>query len=305
MFLSSEFRSIDSPEEGDFQGQFVRLRDGVTHYELAGPADGVPVVLIHGYSVPFYIWDPTFHFLAERGFRVLRYDLFGRGGSGRPSVEYGLDLYARQLEELLNVCFPAKPVHLLSICMGGIIAADFCLRYPARVAKLGFVAPAGFPTEFPFYTWLLRLPFWGEYLMQLYGDAQLLKSLDTHLHRPQDFPEYRDRYRTGMKYAGLKRALVSTARAVPFENSVALYRQVGAQPRPKLLVWGEQDRVLPVSLHAQVREAMPEIHCHLVPEAGHAAQYERPDLVNPVLLRFFASPPVRPARRRAAAVRQQ
>ncbi|MGB7874199.1 MAG: hypothetical protein WBL25_07430, partial [Anaerolineales bacterium] len=67
-------------------GSFVQLSDGCSHYELGGPPDGQPVVLVHGFSVPYFIWDPTFSFLTECGFRALRYDLFGRGYSDRPRV---------------------------------------------------------------------------------------------------------------------------------------------------------------------------------------------------------------------------
>ena len=67
-----------------YGGSYVSLGAGVTHFELAGPPDAQTVVLVHGFSVPYYIWDPTFDALAAAGFRVLRYDLFGRGWSDRP-----------------------------------------------------------------------------------------------------------------------------------------------------------------------------------------------------------------------------
>ena len=83
-------------------GQFVRLTDGYTHYEIAGPPAGHVVVLAAGFSVPYYIWDPTFNALAEAGFRVLRYDYYGRGFSDRPDVPYTQAFYVRQLGELLD-----------------------------------------------------------------------------------------------------------------------------------------------------------------------------------------------------------
>ena len=59
-------------------------------------------MLIHGFSVPYFIFDPTFNFLTKAGWRVLRYDLFGRGFSDRPHVRYNIDLFVRQLKELLD-----------------------------------------------------------------------------------------------------------------------------------------------------------------------------------------------------------
>lgn len=299
MFLT-ETRCIDSREPGDFPGEFVQLRDGVTHYQVSGPLDGQPVVCVHGYSVPGYIWDPTAEALAAAGFRVIRYDLFGRGGSDRPDTDYDLALFERQLVELTQALCAERPAHLLAICMGGIIAAHTLCRHPRRFERLALVGPAGFPTDFPFYTWLLRVPFWGDLLMQLYGDRQLLQALDSHFHRPDRFPEYRARYHIGLKYAGIKRALVSTARHVPFEDCAELYRALGAQQRELLLLWGEQDRVLPFALHEEAQRALPRAAFQPVPEAGHAAHYERPDLVNPRLVEFFSAAKSKPRRRRAS-----
>jgi hypothetical protein len=53
-------------------GTFLQLPDGRTWYELAGPANGKPVVFVNGYSIPHYLWDHNFAALAEAGFRVLR-----------------------------------------------------------------------------------------------------------------------------------------------------------------------------------------------------------------------------------------
>ena len=78
-----ESETLTDAVRSQVSGSFLRLADGVVHYELAGPPptvlDARTVVLIHGFSVPYYIWDPTFEALAQAGFRVLRYDLYGRG----------------------------------------------------------------------------------------------------------------------------------------------------------------------------------------------------------------------------------
>src|SRR4051812_34564559 len=70
---------IDQSVRAAAPGAFVRLTDGYTHYELSGPPEGRVVVLAAGISVPYYIWDPTFAALVHAGFRVLRYDYYGRG----------------------------------------------------------------------------------------------------------------------------------------------------------------------------------------------------------------------------------
>ena len=57
-------------------GRFIRLPDGVMHYDIAGPNDAPVVVLVSGFSVPYAVWDSTFDVLARANFRVLRYDHF-------------------------------------------------------------------------------------------------------------------------------------------------------------------------------------------------------------------------------------
>ena len=83
-------------------GAFIQIANGITHYELGGNESGEIVVLVHGFSVPYFIYDLTFEFLTQSGFRVLRYDLFGRGFSDRPRADYNLDLFILQLTDLLD-----------------------------------------------------------------------------------------------------------------------------------------------------------------------------------------------------------
>jgi len=104
-------------------GDFVTLSRGVVHYEQAGPVDGQAVLLTHGFSVPSYIWDPTFRALAESGFRVIRYDLYGRGYSDRPQTAYDRELFVQEAVELLDSLHVNRPVDFVGLSMGGAITA--------------------------------------------------------------------------------------------------------------------------------------------------------------------------------------
>src|ERR1017187_5282006 len=75
---NTELYSLDESVRKNAPGSFIHLSDGITHYELSGPDTGKLVVLVHGFSVPYYIWDSTFSRLVQQGFRVLRYDEYGR-----------------------------------------------------------------------------------------------------------------------------------------------------------------------------------------------------------------------------------
>src|SRR5262249_28014279 len=155
---------LDDTVRAQASGSFVRLADGYTHYELAGPARGPVVLLVHGLSVPYYLWDDTVGPLHTAGLRTLRLDLYGRGLSDRPEAVHNLDLYDRQLVGLLDALNLKEPVHLVGISMGGAIAVNFAVRHPERLAKLGLIAPFGFPQETGASAALVRTPLLGEWM---------------------------------------------------------------------------------------------------------------------------------------------
>ena len=66
----TESSALDDGARGLAPGLFVELPDGWTHYDVAGPESGQVLILVHGFSVPYYIWDSTFETLAAAGFRV-------------------------------------------------------------------------------------------------------------------------------------------------------------------------------------------------------------------------------------------
>ena len=141
--------AIRNPERADLgaaarqgvPGKFITLGDGVTHYDVAGPDTGRTVVLVHGFSVPYYIWDSTSAHLASAGYRVVRYDEYGRGLSDRPDVPYVDDLYDRQLVELLDSLKITDRVDLAGVSMGGAVTSMFAGRHPQRVRSLILVDP--------------------------------------------------------------------------------------------------------------------------------------------------------------------
>jgi len=120
-------------------GSFIPLSDGVTHYELSNPHLKETVVLVHGFSVPYFIFDPTFEFLTNSGFRLLRYDLFGRGFSDRPEARYNIELFLRQLGDLLDELGLTLPVSLVGLSTGG---PAFGARNVPRYAVTALASPS-------------------------------------------------------------------------------------------------------------------------------------------------------------------
>ncbi len=286
-----ESRDLDAAARAAAPGQFVALPEGMVHYEMAGPPEGQVVVLVHGFSVPYHIWDPTFAALVRAGFRVLRYDLYGRGYSDRPDTTYDADLFDRQLLGLLSALDISGPVDLIGLSMGGAIAVVFTSRHPDRVRRLVLIDPAGLPQKPSLMARLVTLPRLGEWMMGLLGDRVLVAGLRDDFYDTDRFPDpaYVEKYRRQMPYRGFKKALLSTLRSGLLTGVRAEYESVGRQDRPVLLIWGRRDRVIPFALSREVRRLIPNLEFRAIEEAGHVPHYERADRVNPLLIEFLKS----------------
>jgi len=282
-----ETKVLDAEARASAPGQFIAGSDGLIQYEMAGPAGSQTVVLIPGFSIPYYLWDPTFKALAEAGFRVLRYNLYGRGYSDRPDVVYDRSLFERQLLSLLSALAIRAPVDLLGVSMGGAIAVGFTDRYPERVRRLCLIDPAGLPMAGSPLKRLVQAPVVGEWLIAAMGDRILVADIPKDFNRSDRFPEYAAQYPPQMQYIGFKRAVLSTLRHGPLENMAEAYRRVGQQDRPVWLIWGRHDRTLPFSTSERVRALLPQAEFHAIEEAGHVPHYEHPEVVHPLLINFL------------------
>jgi len=269
-------------------GAFIELPDGVVHYELAGPEDAPTVVLVHGFSVPYFIWDPTFEALTEAGFRVLRYDLYGRGFSDRPHTGYTLDLFDRQLVYLLDFLGISRCRAVAGLSMGGIIAANFAVKHAARLDKLVLVDPAGFPMEMPSVFRLLTLPGLGDLFFSMAGGKRIEQMLSKDFYDPKLVEKFIELYRPPMRYKGFKRAILSTIRSGVLEGGVDVYRQLGQMnDLPVLLFWGEEDRTVPFEFSQTLLEFVPQVEFHPISGTGHIPHYEKDTQVNPILIEFL------------------
>ena len=282
-----ETKRLDAEVRALAHGSYVKLSNGITHYELTGPETGQVVVLIHGFSIPYQIWDPLFDPLVKAGFRVLRYDLYGRGTSDRPQVPYNQDLFDIQLEELLTVLRLTPPVDLIGLSMGGCVSVVFCDRHPDFVRKLVLIDPAGFSMNFPILVKLVTAPLLGELVFCLLGRKMFISSIAKGYYGEGQYPEYIDVAYQQMEFQGYRQALLSTLRNGVLSDNSGSYSRVGKQEKPSLLIWGTRDRAVPFHTNNKVREAIPQIEFHAVDNVGHVPHYECPSVVTPIILEFL------------------
>ena len=283
--LDPERLDLDAAARASAPGQFAKLSDGYTHYEIGGPADGRVVVLAAGATVPYYIWDPTFKALVDAGYRVLRYDYYGRGFSDRPDVPFTQELYVRQLHELLDAVHISQPFDLAGLSFGGAVITSMAARDPQRVRSLIYMDPA-FRTPSSL-TLLESSPrAWNVVTAILDERSWADGQLSDFLH-PEKFPDWPDRYRPQLRYKGFRRSRLSDLRANVDADQRDELQAVGRNSRPVLVIWGKQDPNVPFELSASLMAVVPYARLLAVDQAGHLPQWERPDIVQPAILSFL------------------
>ncbi len=283
-----EIKELNEEVRKSAGGSFVQLPDGITHYELSGNESGEVVVLVHGFSVPYFIYDPTFEFLSQSGFHVLRYDLFGRGYSDRPHARYHLDFFVRQLADLLDALRLTRRVNLVGLSMGGPIAAACALRHTGRASKLVLIDPCGAkPIDTTPTVRLARVPILAEIAYGQMGSRNLINGVANDFFDPSLVQYFQERYKIQMQYKGFMRSILSTIRENMLGSKMELYRSLGKLDKKTLLLWGRNDRTVPFEHSDLLRRAMPRAEFHVIENCGHIPHYERPNEVNPILLKFL------------------
>jgi pimeloyl-ACP methyl ester carboxylesterase len=288
--LRTERKELDEETRKAADDQFIQLKQGMVHYELAGESDRPLVVLVHGFSTPSYIWDPTFEALVQSGYQVLRFDLYGRGFSDRPDVDYDLNLFIGQVDDLLATLQIDQPVHLMGLSMGGPIAAVYAGRHPEMIRSLTLIDPL-VTNIFQSSIFPLNLPGVGEYLMAVVMEPFVLpKSQNGDLLHPEHFPDWEDQYKVQTQYKGFGRAILSTMRCIAREDTLAIYRDLAEKEIPTLILRGEEDQTITAADIELLRSMIPQ-HCFFsIQDAGHIPHYEKPEIVNPILINFLRKP---------------
>ena len=287
LIFRTERKDLDDEARASAPGQFIQLKDGLVHYELGGnPADPL-VVLVHGFSTPGYTWDPTFQPLIDAGFRVLRFDLYGRGFSDRPETDYNIDLFVSQLEGLLDKLEISQPIHLVGLSMSGPITAEYANRHPESIRTLTLVDPL-VTNMFASDTFPLTLPGIGEYLMAVVMEPFYLpQSQNGDLVHPENFPDWAAQYKVQTQYKGFGRAILSTMRGIAKEDTLAIYKELAGKGVPILIIRGKEDQTISLEDINLLREMIPDHEFQAIEDAGHIPHYEHPEVVNPLLVQFF------------------
>lgn len=266
-------------------GSYATLSRGVTHYELSGPAKGRTVVLVHGSTLPMWTWDRLVGPLVDSGFRVLRYDHFGRGYSDRPSVEYTIDLYRTQLRELLDSLGIKGPVSLVGISFGCAVIASYASRYPESVDRMIFAAPLVNP--FNELSKLLTESRVGAAFVK----EQIKKQVEGGIRktlRDRGMPDrYADLFIEQASIKGFQRSLISFLRKTAEADFRPMYRKTGENVQNIMLIWGNDDKTVRIGQVRAFSKAIPRAQVEILPGIGHLAPFEATGKFNGLVLDFL------------------
>ncbi|TMG71869.1 MAG: alpha/beta fold hydrolase [Chloroflexi bacterium] len=264
--------------------------------EEDGGGRGDPIVLIHALGGWAENWRAVMAPLAATGRRVIALDLPGFGESERPKrVRYfGPDeafypAFVLAAMEALGI----ERAHVAGNSMGGAVAFMTAVTAPPRVSSLVLVAPGGLGRDVAFFLRACALPGFGLLARLPHGRDAAHGVLRSGFHDPTritpelydeairygepSFPEFVRALAAGVGIRGVRRSVR--------DAWISRAPQYGG---PALIVWGREDRVLPVAHLDELRDVLARAEVHVIERCGHIAMAERPEEFLRVTLPFLA-----------------
>lgn len=263
--------------------------------EEGDAARGDPVVMIHGVGA----WAENFREvmgpIAATGRRAIAFDLPGFGESDPPGdVEHfgpREPFYPRFVGALLDELHISS-AHLVGSSMGGAVAYTEAVSQPQRIRSLALVAGGGVGTEVALFLRLCTLP-GVPTLSRLVGRPEQARGVlrtcfydarripqtlydEAEQYGYPSFAEFVHALRAGVTIRGVKPALR--------DHWLALAPRYRG---PVKVIWGREDRVIPVAHAAEARHVMPQAEIDVIERCGHLPMIERPDAFLAALLPFL------------------
>lgn len=275
--------------EQEFCQQWLDV-DGVrTRVVTAGPADGVPVVLLHGTGGHWETFAPTLPALAGT-FRCIAFDMVGNGFTDKPDEDYEIEVYVRHTLGVLDR-LGVERAHIVGMSLGAWVGARIAQSHPERVRKLILMSPAGLVGTASNMerirkerTAAVVNPVWSS-----------IKAMFDHLiasesRRLPDLIGLRQAiYRRPDALGSIDHLLILQDERVRDRNllSEAEWSQITA---PTLVVASGKDHGEYQSTARRVADLIPTTEVLEMPEVRHWPHFEDPALFNPAAVRFLAEP---------------
>ena len=252
----------------------VTVADTRLHVRDDGPKEAPALLLLHGFGASLHTWEPWAQALAGP-YRVLRVDLPGHGLSPPDPTGNYTDTRSLQLLLALLDQLGLQRVSVIGNSMGGRIAWTMAVRHPERVNKLVLIAPDGFAS--PGYFEYGRAPEVSSmlHLMRVALPRQLLRMslAPAYVNNRVLDDALLDRYHDLLRAPGAREAMLQRMRQTVLVDPVPLLKTVQA---PTLLLWGEQDKMIPIANADDYLKAIPGSTLVRLPGLGHLPHEEDP-----------------------------
>ena len=261
-------------------GHNVLLSQGRTHYEWLGPERGPVAVCIHGLTTPSFVWRGMAKGLALMGFRVLVYDLYGRGHSETVVGRQDAQFFLTQFDDLMAHETINEPITLLGYSMGGTIAAHVAAAQPSRIKQLVLLAPAGMDLPIPgAVKWARDIPVLGDWLFLAVYPFILRRGIAAEAGVPGSVENITALQQAETDRRGYFPSVLSSLRGVLRHPAKDAHRAIASAGVPTLAVWGETDDVIPLACKETLADWNPGAQQVVVAGAGHGLTYTHTDQV--------------------------
>jgi pimeloyl-ACP methyl ester carboxylesterase len=287
-------RSVLEAKYNAGPAEFVTLPDGArAHFRERGPADGPVLLLLHGSNSSFLTWEPWSKALSDH-FHVIALDLPGHGLTGAvPNHDYSQAGMSNFVEEF------AKARHLQTFAlagnsMGGGVAAQYAEVHPERVSRLILVDAGGMPTKMgdkiPLAFKLAGSPWFKPVMLHVTPRSLVTEGLNDAIVRKAVINDYMiDWYWDFARMEGTREA---TAERFSDRggNWFFVKDHIGQIKAPTLILWGEEDHLIPVAAAHEFNAAIPGSKLIVYPATGHIPMEEMADQSAADVRAFLSQP---------------
>ena len=265
-----------------YGGASARLVDdgmgGKIHYRDLGPRDAPALLLLHGSNSSLHTWDRMAELLSEQ-YRIISFDQHGHGLTGpHANDDYSASAKINAASRVLDAVGVKSAVWVGS-SMGGWLSWRAALAVPDRVQGIVLIsasgAQGGEKQGLHLATRLLKTWQRQQLVPQITPKAIVRKSIEVNF---VDDSKVTDamviRYWELIRYPGNRRAASFRANT---NREPEMWNHIGQIRVPALILWGEQDKVTPLSYASEFHQALPNSSVITYTQAGHLPNEELPD----------------------------
>ncbi len=251
-------------------GNFAELSNGFTYYNIDNRFNENTLVFIHGFSVPSYIWEKTYNSAKEKGFKVIKLDLYGRGFSDNPDLDYTDELFANQVIELLQE-LQITNATFLGLSNGGRVISKLADIKPNMVEKLVYVSASSFNNHKNTADKNVSKDEINEFIKNRYPTISSGQLSD--FKYPENYPLWDDKYEELLKFKGFARALISTLKN--HKNLDLENKEISDSNKKVYTIWGDSDSVVVYNdIKEKLNKLIPNRFEYIVPNSGHLPHIE-------------------------------